>query len=1514
MTPRRRQASLAAEATNKLIAERALADAEDFDDDEEREDTMSVDSSPLSSLRSGTPTPGSGLNMGLGIQIRRELAGKGDGGPGLKQGPRLPPTIPKPTLVQQVQMLNRKGVNAQGVLMERGTVQPKNRGPGTSGNAQMGRMPTQTNAKENLLLSTALNKNGSRPIGSTQKTSKVNIGLLPLSSPANGGGNMQNTPRGFLPQSSPPLGTVSAQKRPMSAYLESAPDNEQQEREHKRPAQRQWGIPTPSAPDRHPLNNLQPMPPLFQQGKQGPPKSYNDPELLKMSRFIDGKCDVSHFLDAENRRTVEPVFHQVPGFPGLPQYPRPYMAGPEKPTSDQIEEHRLKTMLVKVMGDQKKNMEEMRQTPKPAETFNHQVQSKIDISRLALMKLKPATRKNDPPLFANGTWHSSRRMEDEDALGCSFCMFNCDYGVSDERVWLPAEASGGFCTQCHATTMGSNDSWHLTANANRDRFQHWGPEKRARFSEISDKCAVPPLKELGDDLGFKRQAMEYRNLNERRQVSLGNLGGVPNAQQCQQQVMNAFNGASGGQISLLLPRNAVVSGVDPQQQQHVALPGRTSMIGTGVMNGVNPQQQHQMARSFCQNATGQTSTIETSIVTPQQQQQTVTRTCNNSTADQTAMMGTGATQAMAALVENLGRDRQQFMMQHLNNAGWGHISPTLDRGPLAASPIMNGGATGNNQRRLSNGNVPPVVQTSPHTMAISRGGINNNSQRRFSDGSIPSSPVLPPHSNEHIGVSGNNQRRYSNGSTPSSPALPAQMMANANGATTPHQRMGNPSHGHQRHYSYTGLPQTPNMNGGMTGNNQRSLSDGNMPSSPAFSPQMNSHVKMAPGAQQMGATPIGHQRRSSYTGLPPPFPQTRVNFAGVGRGGDRLTANHHRRTSSDSIPLSSPIMAGGDGFWPVNGPDSSPPTQPFTPNGGLLGNNYQNHHRRTSSGSMPAVSPTLMGGWPLSDLGRSPMMQPFMANGGLPDNNNQQRRLSNGGMMPPSPMTMAYGNGTPNGQQGRAANDPGASLPIQSPTLNGGLSGNDTQRRRLSNGVMQVPSPTMIANQNGMRNEAGSPTMESAVSNDSNQRLRSNSGNRPTQVITLSRSGGVIGPTTLPPIQTVWSAATASSRPEVNTSNLSAPGNGTIAQRRKSNNQQAMQSFDGASDSPPPRNSSNLPSYTNTGSQPRGISSPASANARNNVLGIFNGLQRTGRANFGPPLRNGIAGPTLPSQDNAQRPVHPAGTFPTLSISPETQSSTLTPKNATGPFAPPIPTGFAPSTPGPGSFVPPSHYPASTISDPATSPFPVFQDPTWMTPNLATSPSLPGSDTHAYPHPPALYHANSSPLPNTGSMAPPPRPQPRRSVSQGGTTQVQPQFQPVAFCRGCPWRQIDVKKARICEDCKTQKLEIVKHRHLHFVPLNESRGLDGEGNGIGWGMLANTQRKTCMVCTGLAAYKCQDCSLKVCSDCQVMLQHMCRLFPSCLICGEWFADGVCRQEQYHTAHLALCSKQGACEE
>ena len=36
----------------------------------------------------------------------------------------------------------------------------------------------------------------------------------------------------------------------------------------------------------------------------------------------------------------------------------------------------------------------------------------------------------------------------EKTLGCSFCKFECDFGLSNELLWLPREATYGFCTSC----------------------------------------------------------------------------------------------------------------------------------------------------------------------------------------------------------------------------------------------------------------------------------------------------------------------------------------------------------------------------------------------------------------------------------------------------------------------------------------------------------------------------------------------------------------------------------------------------------------------------------------------------------------------------------------------------------------------------------------------------------------------------------------------------------------------------------------------------------------------------------------------------------------------------------------------------------------------------------------------------------------------------------------------------------------------------------------------------------
>ena len=1319
-------------------------------------------SSPLSSLRDETPTPGSGWSssggeMELGMQIRREAAGK-------------------PTLIQQVQKANAAGVNAEGAMKGMlkktgggqlaGTPEKKTGGPG--GNGQMGVTSTNMGAKGNQPFSTPPNKSKDRPkSGNTQKKLKVKDGLLPSSSPLGAG--------------------ESVQKRPIATYLENAPDNEEQEREHKRPAQREWGPAVAPGPIRQPWNDLRGISPF----QQGPRKIYNDPDIMMLAgpgHSNDPKhCDLSHLFNAEIRYKNDPMFPHVFGFDDLPQY-SDFEVLPGKPVSDsfivhqqhlkyldersktgvklpedQMEEHRLQSMLVKLMGDQKKDFEEVKTRTRPAERFHGRGIIDVDISMLALMKLKPARKKVDPPLFAQGTWHKSRRIEDEDVLGCSFCLFDCDYGVSDARVWLPVEASGVFCSQCHYDTITSIDGWKITFDANKDR-REFLRENQDRFTELSDKAATPPLKELADDNEFKKQAIQQRaltdnrSLKERRQAPVNDLQ-VGNAQQYNEQVMSAFKGAE-GHISPMLPQDSHVS--LSTLFNTFSVPDREKL--SAWLKGMTPQQKQQF--------TARIESLDT-----RKKWQLLVESCSRLGVNQPPVLGAGVvtpkqTQAMATLVETLGPAQQQFMLQSLNKAARGHISPVMGGATPVTFPITNSWVTGSNsQRHLSMGDGPPDLQP------------------------------------------------------------PTQTVPNGNGSTN---------------------------------------------------------------AQQMATVSSGQS--SPYSPLPPPSPKTLVNFGGSLDGQQNLNP----------------------------GPGGDPLIQSSMLNGGKPGNNYQNHHRRISSGTISLPSPTIMpsgnvtptypNGWPINGPGSSPPMHPSMFNGGMPGSNNQQRRLSNGSMPPPSSTMMVSGLGTSNGQQGRLANGPGSSPPMPPPMSNRAMLGNNPQRRPF-NGSLPPESPSMMVNGSGTPNaqrdratsgpgssspmqpmpngtqmptqgrpssgpNARPPNMlnetdslpEGTVANASNQRRLSNSGNRPlppqtpankqlVQVITLTKSGGIIGPTTISKSTATSNNSNAKPRPNGNSSPT--PANLATAQRRNSNGQQQIGSLTGPSTSSPLRNKATAPNNTNTRPHPRGSSPPNPASAPIHGLGIFTGQQIAGGGNANLPSPNFVTALTngahkLPPQPNARRPSSPSGIFPGMSP-PDTLSNTLTPNIASSPLVPPSkPSSYFTS---PSPVTGPSPQSASTIS------------------NAGSSPIMPDAQSqfHSHPRPQALHRAHTSPLPNPRNMGPPPRPGVQRSASQSDSRNIT-QVQQLLFCRGCPWRQIDIKKARICEGCKAEKLAIIKHRHTKFFSLNESSGVDlGRGKGIGHGQLANTHKRTCMVCPGLAAGKCQDCPLRVCTDCQVQLTMMCKL-------------------------------------
>ncbi|PVH81554.1 hypothetical protein DL98DRAFT_653976 [Cadophora sp. DSE1049] len=105
------------------------------------------------------------------------------------------------------------------------------------------------------------------------------------------------------------------------------------------------------------------------------------------------------------------------------------------------------------------------------------------------------------------------------------------------------------------------------------------------------------------------------------------------------------------------------------------------------------------------------------------------------------------------------------------------------------------------------------------------------------------------------------------------------------------------------------------------------------------------------------------------------------------------------------------------------------------------------------------------------------------------------------------------------------------------------------------------------------------------------------------------------------------------------------------------------------------------------------------------------------------------------------------------------------------------------------------------------------------------------------------------------------------------------------FCRGCPWRQVDFTKAKICTACRDCKFMICSHtHHLHFSLLTELAGvMNGEHEGHGLGrvtgsgrIIADGRYSNCMVCPGQATHGCNDCPLRLCAECVVRLTKLCK--------------------------------------
>ncbi|KAL5314994.1 hypothetical protein ACEPPN_017644 [Leptodophora sp. 'Broadleaf-Isolate-01'] len=97
------------------------------------------------------------------------------------------------------------------------------------------------------------------------------------------------------------------------------------------------------------------------------------------------------------------------------------------------------------------------------------------------------------------TLHESMTGNDDNA--CVFCNYEASFGIADSRVWLPVEASPGFCNECHEDTQEVFKMWESSHKLTHGLT----PEKKEKYRALLENSTTTPLKELGNTTDFKMQ-------------------------------------------------------------------------------------------------------------------------------------------------------------------------------------------------------------------------------------------------------------------------------------------------------------------------------------------------------------------------------------------------------------------------------------------------------------------------------------------------------------------------------------------------------------------------------------------------------------------------------------------------------------------------------------------------------------------------------------------------------------------------------------------------------------------------------------------------------------------------------------------------------------------------------------------------------------------------------------------------------------------------------------------------
>ncbi|KAG4443249.1 hypothetical protein IFR05_001292 [Cadophora sp. M221] len=166
-------------------------------------------------------------------------------------------------------------------------------------------------------------------------------------------------------------------------------------------------------------------------------------------------------------------------------------------TCEDDEELRLSTTLTKTLTTLKlgRALDKSKVTQENSPLGLHS--SKVIPGCLAVTQLPAAIEMSfrTPPQ----TFHELMTDDDDDV--CVFCNYESSFGIADSRVWLPVEASPGFCNECHEDTQEVFKMWESSHRLTHGLTE----EKKEKYRALLGNSTTTPLKELGNTTDFKAQ-------------------------------------------------------------------------------------------------------------------------------------------------------------------------------------------------------------------------------------------------------------------------------------------------------------------------------------------------------------------------------------------------------------------------------------------------------------------------------------------------------------------------------------------------------------------------------------------------------------------------------------------------------------------------------------------------------------------------------------------------------------------------------------------------------------------------------------------------------------------------------------------------------------------------------------------------------------------------------------------------------------------------------------------------